>query len=350
MRKVLLATTALVAMTGAASAEVAINGFYEFGYSSISDDLTTDQDGMWTDSEVHITFSDTSDNGLSWSAGFQFETDDTTSDTTMDQHQLTVSGDFGSVILGKVDGAGDRHMIYLPSGRNMPGAVGGLATVYDADGAAINATTYAHVYGTGDVAKATYMSPSMGGLSVGISYRQEDSNKGRSESDSGDNADTEMGISYSTDMAGASVTLAANTTSDGESAGVDQQGYGVSVGMGDFSIAANFSSKDDTTDTDSTGVGASYAISDSVTAYAQIITSEYGSAEELDSTSFGLDYSIAPGLSLSLAMNSFEYVDTGDSADNMDTDEVAVSIEISDLKQAIGFKFKVEFQLLDYRH
>ena len=329
MRKVLLATTALVAFTGVASAEVSINGFYEFGYSSISDSLTTDQDSMWTDSEVHVTFSDTSDNGLSWSAGFQFETDDTATDNTMDQHQLTVSGDFGSVILGKVDGAGDRNMVYLPSGRNMPGAVGGLATVYDADGNTVNPVTYAHVYGTGDVAKATYMSPSMGGLSVGISYRQEDSNKGRSEGDSGNNADTEMGITYSADLAGANVTFAANTTSDGESAGVDQQGYGVSVGMGDFTIAANYASTDDTTDTDTSGVGASYSVSDDVTVYAQVITSEYGTTEELDSTSFGVDYSIATGLSLSLAMNSFEYVDNSDSADNMDTDEVAISIQAS---------------------
>ncbi len=43
MRKILLATTALVAVTGVSHAEVSINGYYEFGYESVSDDQTSDR-------------------------------------------------------------------------------------------------------------------------------------------------------------------------------------------------------------------------------------------------------------------------------------------------------------------
>ena len=68
MRKVLLATTALVAMTGYAAADVSLSAYYEFGYTSISDDTTTDNDAMFSDTEYHIKFSETTDSGLSFSA------------------------------------------------------------------------------------------------------------------------------------------------------------------------------------------------------------------------------------------------------------------------------------------
>ncbi len=74
MRKVLLATTALVAMTGAAAADVTVNGFYEFNYTSTSDDQTTTYDTMGDDTEVHIAFDTSSDNGLSYGMKVEIET------------------------------------------------------------------------------------------------------------------------------------------------------------------------------------------------------------------------------------------------------------------------------------
>ena len=54
MRKVLLATTALatVSAVAAANAEVSLSGYYKFIYASVSDNTSTDRDGMSADTEV----------------------------------------------------------------------------------------------------------------------------------------------------------------------------------------------------------------------------------------------------------------------------------------------------------
>jgi hypothetical protein len=70
MRKVLLATTALVAMGGvsAASADVTITGHFSLEYNSWSDNTvstTTNDSSMVDTSSMFINFSETLDNGMS---------------------------------------------------------------------------------------------------------------------------------------------------------------------------------------------------------------------------------------------------------------------------------------------
>src|SRR6056300_1482980 len=100
MRKVLLATTALVAVTGVASADVSISAYSEAHYTDISDDQTTAIDGALTMSQdIYFSFSESADNGLSF--GFDVTLgvdggDDASANS--DEAKSFVSGDFGTIV------------------------------------------------------------------------------------------------------------------------------------------------------------------------------------------------------------------------------------------------------------
>jgi hypothetical protein len=122
MRKVLLATTALVAMTGAASAEVALSGYYEFGYTSVEDDLTVDRDTMFTDGEIHVNFSNVTDSGLTLGYHTEIVTHMHSAASTgnqIDDSYMSVAGDFGTFRLGENDTVESTFATYHPGGRNM---------------------------------------------------------------------------------------------------------------------------------------------------------------------------------------------------------------------------------------
>jgi len=120
MRKILLATTALVAVTGVSHAEVSINGYYEFGYQSVSDDQSTDVDDMYNDHEVHVSFSSTTDTGLTFGATTEIEGDAST--VGNDESSMYVSGDFGKIVMGQNDGAGSSFLTFPGYGSNSMGS------------------------------------------------------------------------------------------------------------------------------------------------------------------------------------------------------------------------------------
>ncbi len=127
MKKVLLATTVLAAVSVATPvlAEVTVTGSYRFGWSSFSDDAAEDvgQDSVteaYTDSEIHIKFSETTDSGLTYSATFELEGDEGNGNNakagnSVDEASLSLSGDFGTFILGDNDYAHDSFITSAPT-------------------------------------------------------------------------------------------------------------------------------------------------------------------------------------------------------------------------------------------
>ena len=81
MKKVLLATTALVATAGFAMADVSLSGSGEMGIA-VGPDMSADDDHGNNDGEMHVysgvtlavTFSGTTDNGLEFGASMDAET------------------------------------------------------------------------------------------------------------------------------------------------------------------------------------------------------------------------------------------------------------------------------------
>lgn len=106
MKKVLFATTALVASTGIAAAEVALSGSAEMGIVG-----GTGMDIQFhTDIDVTFTMSGETDNGLTF--GASVDIDESVSgaafaSTTQGGESVFLSGNFGTITMGDTDGAFD---------------------------------------------------------------------------------------------------------------------------------------------------------------------------------------------------------------------------------------------------
>ena len=338
MRKVLLASSALVAVAGvsAASADVTINVWQEFGFSSVSDNTSDDRDTMWNDGEMTFSFSNTSDTGLTYSASIEMEVN--AGQTDMDEASMSLStAEMGTITLGQNDDVTSTFATYLPGTRNMVTGDDFAADAHDADGNNVGEGLKTSATGAayGDNNKVAYRSPNFGGLQFGMSYAMLDDGEFQAGADTGENADTTMGVRFSTELAGASVSIQAATSDNGEDGASKDQtdSYGVNVSMGALSLGASMSSNQVGTssagdDVDTVGYGIGYTISDSVSVAVNMVSSEDDQSDDsLDTTSLGISYTIAPGLNFAVAMNSYEYDNNGDNNLDMDSDEIRASIQ-----------------------
>lgn len=118
MKKVLFATTALVAFAGAAAAEVTLTGNAEMGIQD-NDDYVADgtggfdtegEVGFHTDIDVTFTMSGETDGGLAFGATIDLdESDDgdAFASDTQGGETIFISGGFGTLTMGDTDGALD---------------------------------------------------------------------------------------------------------------------------------------------------------------------------------------------------------------------------------------------------
>jgi outer membrane protein OmpU len=326
MRKVLLATTALVAMTGAAAAEVTVNGFYEFLYTSTNDDRTSTYDTMADDSEIHVSYNDTSDNGLGYGMKVELKTtgDDTAANN--DESSMYVSGDFGKITLGENDGAAEDHAFFMGNTHSY-GQFSGHQTVKGSGGAALFVSN-AVEYGPGtDAIKVKYSSPSMSGFNFSYSIA--------GQSSASDSEDTEVGVGYSTDIGGVGISINAGAFDSGESTDTGETTFqNIVITNGDIAIGAAMSnsSTGTTKDIDTSALVVTYALNDDTSLSADYITSKNGVAgdkDELTGVGFGISYMVAPGLKLDLGHSSYELVEGSNSALNNDGSVTRASMKVS---------------------
>ena len=111
MKKILLATTALVAFAGAASADVAISGFAEMGIVGGSGSETI----FHNDIDVTFKLTGETDGGLTFGATIDLDEvtnagDDNGIPTQGNDASVFISGGFGTLTLGDTDGALDWAM------------------------------------------------------------------------------------------------------------------------------------------------------------------------------------------------------------------------------------------------
>jgi len=338
MRKVLLATTALVAMTGAAAAEVTVSGYYEFGYSSISDDQTTNYDSMFDDTEVHIKYDTTSDSGLSYGMAVELETSadnahstvsaDSTDDsvTVADEASMYISGDFGKITLGENDGAASDGILWS-GGAHMIGGWDSSVPSVGSGGGTLMLNDHIY-YGPGsDAIKVKYNSPNVGGFTFAYSMA------GKTSSTTTE--DTEVSVKYSMDMGGVGVTVSAGMHDSGETTDTNEATYQMAnVTSGDVTLTAGRSTHNNSTtkDVDSTLIGIDYALNDQMTLHAEWFNAQNGvsgDADELTATGFGMSYNIASGLNLGIAHHNHEVVDATTAANNNDGSVTVASVTVS---------------------
>ena len=299
MRKILLATTAIVALGAgsAMAADVTISGSFEFGYNDDSGNtaagVASDGTSYGVEQDVNISFSSTTDSGLTMSMTMGL--DEATDSGARDDVNASLSGDFGSLRFTDRDDD------------SVEGMDIDVAAATSEEGAPASTTTAAYTGGFAGTAGAS-VSYTLPTLVEGLSIAAASAN-GASDADS-----TAYGATYTTSAAGASVKLAIASGSVGSSGSADvtQQHYGVSITSGDVTIMGESNSKDDGTAADysSTGVGATYTMG-AIKVGAYNRTASTGTAaQDYSQTAYGIDYTIATGLTASVTMTSTDVTNT----------------------------------------
>jgi hypothetical protein len=269
MRKVLLATTALVALGGvsAANADISISGAAEFTYNQ----PTSGSNVMGVDGSLVISASSTSDSGLTFSAvhDMKFEgchvniSASTTACQDYNDAYIGISGDFGSVTMGYTDTALDKQDSKF-TGRSLAVQEQGAAT-----GNSSNSLI------GGDSTAINFYAPTISGLSLVASFDEAENRTdiGALYSVAG------FDIGYQTRSSGTDKTLvgvgaslgpvrvqASTTNSDTNGTKVRSKDLGISYTAGDLYLVAYTQKANDSNKDDAQGIGAIYTLAPGVTA------------------------------------------------------------------------------------
>jgi hypothetical protein len=260
MRKVLLATTALVAMSvTAAQADVSVGGTAVFEIYSPSTGAQT----FTSDGSVVIKGSTTTDSGLTFTAvqDAKFE-----GAATVNDAYIQVDGDFGTLRAGQTDGALDRMDGALAANMDLEGTGGQAGSI---SGTAIG----------GDSQNISLHLPSMSGLSL----------YGETQADG---AGSGLGMNYS--IAGISLMVQQATGGSGP----DMTAMGATFGMGGIKVNVGSTTKDKTASAakiSANDIGMSYTMGE-ITLVATSARGKQGTRTDKYSN-VGVKYAIAPGIS-----------------------------------------------------
>ncbi len=264
MKKVLFATTALVATAGVAQADITISGSAAMGLSHANN-----QTSNITELDFNIVGSGTSDNGLTFGAKVgvdnQVSGETGTAAGPAEDSSVFVSGTFGTVTMGSVDPATDGMGVADLGHQGI-----GVDDVAEANKA----------IGSADV----NWSYAVDGFSVVLGY-------------SSVNEDTSARVSYDAGTFAVSLGIANNRNSatDTDTTTALQ----VSTTLSGVGLTAYFSSFDDdgaNTTTDAVGLSASFALND-----ATNVTFVYGDNDTATDAAYGVGASMNLGGGLSLA-------------------------------------------------
>jgi len=295
MRKILLATTAIVAMSAgsAMASDITISGSFEFGYNDDSQNaaaraaapiVNNDGTSYTVEQDVNINFSSTTDSGLTMSMSMGLHEDGTNDDAN-----ASLSGDFGTLMFTSLDDDVTEGMDIAVD----------AATSEEGQGGPTNAPSYAGGYaGTGGTSVSYTLPTFVDGLKIA----------GASQNAGSDVDSTAIGASYSTAAAGASVTLAAISSTAGTNASTEttRNHYGISITTGDITLMAESNNMDDGTAADysSTGVGGTYTMGALKFGAYNRTAKDGTAANDYSQTAYGVDYTIAPGLTASVTQTS----------------------------------------------
>lgn len=359
MRKILLATSAIVAgsafATAASAAEAPkldISGKIDIQYIGESYDNSDVSANAYEGTQkidhlpfmTELTFDANAeaDNGLKY--GGRIELRPSSSATKSDEIWIDVAGAFGKVILGQDDGVGDAN---VPAGGSVLVGSFGFTGTYAAGtnglpgDAEIDEGSFAN---TGDDNKISYYTPNFGGFTAGVSYTF-DSNSlnsaasGEKSENFGDHL--ELLAKWSGDVAGSSVTVAGSYKKADSNVATREDlkawEIGAKASFGDLSVGANYYDNSDsgvtkTSTTDDAGngysLGVAYSFGD-VAVSAGYLSTEVergGKDDTYENLSLDVQYTVAEGLTTYAGIQFAEGEDGSDTSTAGSNEATAVVI------------------------
>ena len=291
MRKVLLATTALVAIGGvsAASADISVTASSSFNYVTTNGGAESVEDrDVNTQVDVGIKASSVLDNGMTVSATLAFDESNSGQGADGDDAGMTIGGDFGTLAFGGIASA----------------SLGAMATDVTADEGMDLAADYTnptdeHVPNM-DI---SYAMPTVNGVSIMLGMVDGNSKATNAAGAAAPTKDgSGFGITYT--MAG-SMPVTVNYTSYSTGANnSDVTSFGAKVTAGAATVVAAVNEKGTF---DGTSIGATYAVSDALTLQAFTGTGEKSDDSDFESelSGVGLTYTVTPGMKVSITQNDF---------------------------------------------
>ena len=264
MKKALIATTALVAAGFATTATAAewstnVTGYYFLGLGA-SDNSNADGIGVLRDGEAHVRAKLVADNGITFQARIELEA--FTSGDQIDENYGTISGSFGTILIGANDSAAyNNHVgtIYAPGAR-----IGYYDSFRLFGGAGTNGTFSDPGVANDDVA-IHYTSPSLSGFKVYGSYHPDGGTDGAGDSNNPvfENGDYWTGgASYSGNFGDFGFGLSAGYTNGFGANDTDTVNVGINMSASGFKVAATYNNDDPQGDNNSTetfALGAQYS-------------------------------------------------------------------------------------------
>ena len=261
MKKVLFATTALVASAGIASAQgVELSGHAEMGIIGGSAIETQ----FHTDIDVKFTMSGETDNGLTFGATIDLDEEGGFANTNGGPESVFISGSFGTLTMGDTDGAFDWALTEVAMGSaiaddhtahagyngnaGLDGSHDGQVARYDYSFGDFAFAVSAEINDTGVASPAFGIggkySGDLGGvtLGVGVGYQTNGTND-------------IMGISLSAAMDNGISAVVNYSDLDGAAGNESHMGIGLGYSMDALTVAVNYGVYDNTVGADDTGFG-----------------------------------------------------------------------------------------------
>lgn len=310
MKKVLFASTALVAFAGAAAADVALSGNAELGIADSG--AAAENIGFHSSVDVRFSMTGESDNGLSFGAtidlddaletGALNQIGDNTDNDSVD-YTIFISGAFGTLTFGDTDGAMDWA---LTEGGNVgnPGSINDAETSYAGyfgsylDGAG-DGMIARYEYAFGDYAVAVSVEQgvldeengyaigfkgAVAGFTFGIAHQE-----GTAATVNGNNPDlTGVSLGYGFGDIKVGIMYATGETA----AGVDDDRLQLGVGYsaGPLSLHANYAERElGTAKDDGFGLAAAYDLGGGLSAHVGYSDSSNAAGVDFDRWSIGLN-------------------------------------------------------------
>lgn len=287
MKKILFATTALIATAGIASAEVALTGWAEMGIMGGENGVDNSNDQFVTRVDATFTMSGESDNGITFGASVDLdETDGATSNAFVEADQggetIFISGDFGTLTMGDTDGALDKAVAET----DLMGDIDDSSTGFSVKGMAfMDSVSDAN----GQIARYDY---SVAGFGLSVSAATPNTGDAR--------ANFGLGATYTVALGGADLDLGL-----GYQGGEDVEGWGLSAGttVAGVTMVANYAERIANASGSADVVTKYYNIAATYSVDALTVGANYGE-EHIDGVStlkgFGLaaSYDLGGGLSV----------------------------------------------------
>ncbi len=357
MKKLLLASVAVGGLAFAAPAHAEFNldvGGYFKGYGAfVSQDETTGTDvvgfDLLRDTELHVNFETTLDNGLTVGAMVELAVDAADAAEIPNESYAYFSGNWGRLNVGYEDGVGYLLQVGAPSADSnidglrqyiQPFANTGNMGDLSGNAGSDARLDYDMVTGNGKNDKISYLSPIMSGFQVGVSLTPDSS--GPAGDREGVDTDTdaaatiqetyELAVRYEGQVQNVGVIAGAGYThgaQEGSSATTDDRtawNVGLDLDIGAFGVGVAYMSDNNAldgaaeADTDTLVIGADYT-----TGPFKIGASYYNqdndNGVEYDRYTAGVSYEYGPGMTF---RGSIQQLDVDNATGTDDADGTAV--------------------------